>query len=285
MAVHSGKLGAISYNGSAVSTIGEWNWAEESANTEATASNTVGAPIQIAGMKDSKGSFAAFGKNPPLFPGVASATLIGDTGFGKISGSAFITAAKLSIDLESFKPLEWSVEFEGSGAITPLSTSSVTDSSTPAMFSPQGGKIRWQPIVSGTLGTMADLPTPRNIELGYSIPLDGYTHTDGWRRKLYATPLKLSITTNLYDDAFAAIDAAGTQYQVGTTGILHAYINASEYYTIKYATVRSVGTTVDAKTGKLTVQSITWDWSAWGLLTAGYDRGTLISPDATVLWS
>lgn len=287
MATHSGKLAVISYGGTEVSTIGDWTLTEDAANDMATASNTGGAPIATAGIKDSKGSFSAFSKNLPLVPGVASATLIGDTGFSKVSVAAFITQAKLSIDYASFKKLEWQVDFEGSGTVTYTSTSSLSPAAAPLMFSCQGGKINWQPINGGTLGSAANLPSPQSAELTFANPLDSYAADSATSlSKVYGVPLTCKGSFVLKDDAFAAISTGATNYRPGDQGILKIYVNATEFYTIKYASIDSVTPgPVDAKTGKITTQTVNFSWTAWGSLTAGLDRGTLISPDATVLWS
>lgn len=286
MATHSGKLATLSFGGTEVASVGEWSWTLDTANNLAAASNTAGAPIATTGAKDSKGSFSTFGKQPVLWPGVATATLIGDTGHSKVSGGVLITGVKATFDYATGKAIEWTYDFEGNGAVDPDSTSSLTIAAAPTIYGPMGGKFRWQPVVAGSLGTLADLPSPQSAELSFSLPTDAYTGSGGWIYRDYGVPLVGTITVNLKDDAFGAMDTAATQYMPGIEGVIHAYVSTTEYFQIKYGKVRSAGVpVVDAKTGKLTGQAITWDFTAWGLLTAGLNKGTIVAPDNTAYFS
>lgn len=283
MATISGKNGAVSSAGTELQSVTDWKVSYDASNARGVASGTSGGTITTAGVKDWKGSFGAYGKNPPLVPGASSA-FIGDTGASKASGTIFMASASLAIDYDQGAYLKWDCAFEGSGALTLASTTSEVDAGAPLFFTALGGKVRWQPIVSGTLGTLADLPTCKDANFGMTCQIEAYTEKGvSVRSKLAANP-DFSASCTILDAALGAVSAAGTNYEPGTQGVLHIYVNATEYFSMSYMTVKSVEPYCDIETGAIVGQTVNFEWSAYAVISATQTKGSIIAPSTTVLW-
>lgn len=285
MATFSGKNGAISSGGTAVSTVNRFGIKYKGNNSKVIASNTGGGQIATQGINEWEGTFEANGRELPLVPAGASA-FIGDNGTTKASGNIVVSSMDCDIDYETLKAITMKGAFIGNGALTFTAGTSVVDSSAPAVFVPAGAKVTWQPIVSGTLGTAANLPNPKSAKFSMKCDVKKYTATGAAVRSSLAGLTTFDgISVTLADGSLEAISTAGTQYSPGTQGILKFYVTSTLFFGFTYVTVADIDNACDMETGDIVGHTINFDWSAFATISGTQTRGSVVTPGSTSLWS
>lgn len=280
MGVISGKTGAISFGGSAVSSTAEWTIEDSVATTQASASNTAGGKITSAGVRDWKGSFRSYARINPIDPG-SSGAFIGYTGGGRASGTILVTSIDMTADLENLTPLVCNTEFEGSGALTYPATTTLSDSTDPALYVPSGGKFNWQPLGQSD----ATVPVCRSWNIKVNCEAKPYTpEASGWRSKL-AGDFSATITASFYEADITKFVAAGTLMVPGTIGIVKCYVDGTNYYGFTYATVISKKPLAPIETGDPPSVEFTFGWSSYANVGGTWTKGAIAKPVSGNIWS
>lgn len=279
----SGKSGAVSSGGTGLQSIVDWDVQWDSTIAVGVASNTGGGEIATGGILDWKGNFNSYGQNPVLIPGTSSALIL-DSGASKLSGTAFATGISLDIDFDGASYLKWKTSFEGSGALTPASSSSATDVTAPSLYVPVGGKIMWGPIVT-TQQTVAALPAPKSASFAMQCPSAAYVASGASVRSRVARNKTFTASFELWDDAWGAWTTTATTLQPGTQGILRLYVTAALYLDLTYMTVETLTPRVNIETGDINGYGVTLRGSQWANINGTMTRGVFTTPAGTTLWS
>ncbi len=302
MAATSGKTGLVSVNGtSALSTILNWKFNPAATLSEAVASNSEGMEFHVTGVTDFTGSFDFKGINPLslVVPGTAYVVYL-QTSDDEAVGGIIIDSITATCDIEGGGMVSGTANFSSIGSSTATYTAnnnavlynaaltSLTNTSTPAARSGKVGKATWAPIVAGTLQTQFDIPNVRNWTLNLASQNTSFasSSTGGVTKRVAGVKRGATFSLGMYEGAIATFDATATKMLPGTTGKLRLYVNASEFWQIDYATIRSLPIDNNMEAGAMTSNTIDLaytgyaDENADGTLT----RGTIIQPSTTVYW-
>jgi hypothetical protein len=120
MAVHSGKTGYVTIDGSAESDVQDWTISDDANATAYGSSNTGGRKKRLAGTGDCTGSFTML--QVPSFDAGGTGQFVGHTGGitgGEIyTAEIFIETVTPNVNINDGTPSSWNVTFGGNGAFS-----------------------------------------------------------------------------------------------------------------------------------------------------------------------
>jgi len=280
MGVTSGKTGAVSVAGSAVSSVAEWTLEESVVQTAIAGSNTAAGTINAAGVSDWKGSFRSYGRVNPLDPG-ATGAFLGYTGGARASGNILVTSIDITADLENLTPLACVTEFEGNGALTYPATTAVTDGTSPLIYVPSGGKVTWEPIGQSAF----TLAVCRSWNLKVTCESKPYTtEASGWRSKL-SGKFAATASASIYEADLTKLEATATYLRAGTNGLLKLYVDGSNFFGITYANVTSIKPITPIEGADPVGIDVSWAWTAFADVSGTVTRGSIAKPVSGSIWS
>lgn len=290
MSVINGKNGLLSLdNGS--NTIGgvrSWSINPTATNPKGTPSNAgmmqVTLPNQVT---DWTMTCDFYDNDIPCVPGTTY-TFVGYNGSTRASGSVICESVDISCDIEGGGIISGTATFGGNGALT-LATGSAPTVGTGSALTMYGGvgcKARWQPIVSGTTGTDADIPDVRSWNLNLACALASYNSSSaGGVTARTAGNLSASASIDIYQGALEYLSASATRCTPGNVGILKLYVSSSLFFGLSYAVVSANTASVQIEQGTNNSIQIPFDFSGWTNVSGTLTRGALVLPDTTNFWS
>ena len=264
MAVISGINGAV--NG--ISTVGKWTIRPSKTLATANASNTAAGPISTPGNFDCTIEMIVYGKTPPAYPG-DSVSFVGQTGGGSyaITGVCERTVGNFPIEQGGY--IVWTVTIGGNGGLTRGSTS-VTDTSAPAMFVASPCKIQRAPV-----STYADLPAVQSFTLDFSKSIQTYVSSQTVMRvpAVYKATMQVDLREG---------DPAGIPSE-GDIALYRAFVDSTNYFQINFGALQSVEHDVPIEGGGLVAARLTLEWTAWDNSSTRV-RGVISKPAGAGNW-
>lgn len=265
MGVISAKSGAIS-TGSAEDMVSAITIEYNEQSAEWGASNTAGSVGKTMGNSDWSAEFTLYGAVANVVPG-ASITLTAYTGAATFSGPMLVDEITITADIKGGGIISATVRCSANGALT-RGAGTVTDSSTPAPLSVKGLKVNLagsdRTDATGWTLTLRSDNKPYNstATAGVTKRVAGRVNASGSWTELEGTP--------------ATLPAVGL---TGGSNILKLYVNATEFYEIKWPIVESVSTPIPIESGEIIESTIAWGFN-------GYDgaAGYLKLPSTTNFW-
>ena len=208
----SGSIGSVKLDNSFVSTVSDWNISGPTGDrTPLVASNTKRGNLSFVGSKSWSGSFTTNTMTPPI-PG-KKYHFVGYKGTHEDSfssptesGDIIVTGISTTLDFNSMSPLNWSVNFQGTGPLTEgTGSGSSIDRTTPSKLQ----CILQRLTVLGDDGAAVDLNEwyCDNISISLTASTSGgkaTANSQGW--KLYVPgPVDFTAELSLGNNSRAAL--------------------------------------------------------------------------------
>jgi hypothetical protein len=282
MGVHTGKFGVV--NGQ--TGVAEWSISDNQSLVTALNSATANGTARRAGVEEWSGSFKAHGGHPLLLPGdqfnfAGYVAPDNDTlsGVGqRYTGVAIVNQWALTINWSTNELLSQQVDFGGHLALTVQEAQAAySDSGVPRLLSPAFAKIEystdgttwavWNELESATLTITNAVQTYVN-----SSTLTGGRLWTG--RKPGATDWNLSVVEQ---------SNARDKWVKGTQLQLRVYINATEFFLLKWGVVKEfTGLQVSRESQAILKQTVNFEMNGSDVTTGAL--GQIVKPDLTAYW-
>ncbi len=284
MGVHSGKFGVV--NG--VSTVRNWTIADVMAPQPYVASNTLFGTGRVKGIEEWNGSYQSFGGQPVIMPGVQQA-FVGytapdddSTGNGlKYTGDCLIESCQITWNWGGGEILNVTSNFKGHLALTFPTGVEIFDVTVPTV--PPVGCTKVQVSSDGV--SFADVPNLVQAQLTLSCALQEYVNSSSavdcrlWKgQKAGPIDWTMSLTQQ---------ETERTQLLKGNSYVWRLFINATEYYELKWGLVHEFsGITVDRQTGAIIQRTVNVSMDGFdpAETTFAAATGHVLLPDATQWW-
>jgi len=290
MSVINGYGGSLSQD-NASNTIGgvtSWTINTTSTNPKGTPSNAGGMQVVLPNqVTDWTLSYDFYGRELPALPGTTY-TFVGYNGDRRASGSVMCESVDINVDIEGGGIISGSATFGAVGALTLADGAAPTvgTGSVLTMFGGNGCKARWQPIVSGTAGTEADIPDVRSWNLNIACALASYNSSSvaGVTSRTRGN-LSASASIDVYQGDIEYFSTTGTRMLAGDYGVLKLYVSSTLFFGLNYAVVSDKTVPVQIEQGSNNSVQINYDYSGWANVSGTMTRGSLVRPDTTNFWS
>jgi len=293
MALTSGRGGGLSLGGVAVSTLADWTINETSNTVLHSASNTAAAKMGLPGVRDWTGTANLYGNNAlnasaaQIVPG-SSYAFIGYNGATRDTGTVIVTAITVNCDIKGGGWLSGSIEFAGNGALTHASGAAVTDASAPKAYSSIGCKATWTPVVSGTVGSEADIPNVTGWSLKITADVKDIVVPSSapWKTRLAGSAiLSATATVNFADSDHVALTTAATRMTPGAYGILSLLVDSTNSWDLSQVLVDGVsGQGAKIETGDYEELTASYTWSAYSPISSTMTQGSITNPAGTAVY-
>jgi len=286
MGVHSGKFGVV--NG--MSTVRTWSINDSMAPKPYVASNTLFGTGRRRGIETWNGSFGAYGHTPSVFPG-EQFEFIGYTapdndvtGPGlRYKGQSLVENVQINWNWGGGDIINSVVNFQGHIGLTiQPAGNELYDLSIPEVPEVVGTKIEystngvdfveWENLLSATLTISCALQEYVNSS---SVDTDDRVWTG---RKSGPIDFTLAITEQ---------DVDRSKFEKGDSLVIRAYVNATEYYELKWTQVAEfTGITVDRETGAIIQQTVNLNMDGFdpAALTYNAATGHILLPSGEQWW-
>lgn len=269
MGLISAKLGAVS-TGSSQAAVKDITIDYDAANVVYGTSGTAGGVGRIKGVSDWRATFTIYGATANMYPGTGF-TLTAYDGAGSWSGTAIVEEMTIEADIKGGGLISATVTVASNGLLT-RGTTSVTDSATPAPVSAKGVKVTYdgtdRPHATGWRLTLRSENKPYHSSGTYDVATDtNYAGRIAGRKDA--------------SGSWTELEALGASMPRDgeTTKILKLYVNATEFWEIKWPTIDSVSTPVAVEAGDIVEPTVNWSFN-------GYSGGVgyINKPDASAWW-
>jgi len=229
MATYLSGRNCIASNGTtAFPSMFDWQLNETNELQRAMLSNTAFHEVVIPGNTDWSGSVGFAGRVPPVFPGDAVTLRLYPDGGTSAYWLATAICSRITVDcnVQGGNHIQGRMEFLANGALGTASAATMTDSTTPAMFT--ATSIKAQSVADdGT--TTTDLSI-RGWSLDYSNNCPTYADTStAGQIKRTAGNFQFSGSIRLYEGTPANVLRAGLITE------LRLFTSATHYWRVKYA--------------------------------------------------
>ena len=273
MTVISGILGAV--NGAA--TVRKWN-INTSAEVQAfAASNTRGGMVRSPGNYDWSGQFTGYGHTPPVMPGQSFSFLGSINGLVGASGTAIVDRIDLALDLEHVRPIQWTCNFSGNGALE-YGEAVVTDATTVDAPNSMGCKLQLGTLESTPV--YSDLSDVSTVQLSIRCQNRAYrsSSTAGQTLRLPGN-IDWSMSAAVYCSDFATLVARNTIRAV------RLYVSSTEYWELLWGIFGEVGgLQVDRESAGTVVAHYGISMTGVTTIESSAAVGRIKSPSDATIW-
>lgn len=271
MAVISGKRAVMD----GVGSLRNWKVSRTDDVQTPLASSTDGMPFAQSGNQDWTGTAEFYGHTPPYMPG-DSFTFQGnpDTAGTKLwTGAALVRSINVIIDIEAASIISGTLTFEGNGALT-NSTGTISDATSPAMYSAKALKGTW---------AGSDIAQLRRMEFTLECDLQRYASggtsgTAGFFKRVAG-----NLRGNGQFTTYEATPDLVLAY--GTIDVLRYYVTSTTYWSFSYALLASNDPNADVEGGTIPGQTYPWVYSGWKDITGTITQGSIVKPSTSAWWS
>jgi hypothetical protein len=248
------------------------------------ASNTDGAPIQVAGNKDWTGSYGAYGHTPEAkpgdtfkFQGVIEDTT--DKGIESAASGTIVESVEINWDQATAAVIAHTVNFAANGALTRGALSGVTkDSDAPTVFISSGCKVeRATPAGSPSFNELLNV---LNVTLNISRENKPYvTSTTGVQTERAKGNLIATVSIAVLCSDFADLPEENDMEYV------RLYVDDSTYWDIRgIRWGEASDMSVNVETGDLVGATLNGTFSGFADIASVWTKGYLKDPGSADWW-